>query len=184
MHAQRVSWCCGLLVCSVVVNGCDLFQEDKPEEQEPIVELQMHADTFVSEAAARGIDVSARVDTLVFQFRERLDIQGEDYCGYVPYVRRYPHPERLVYGDSVLFSLAYKCWGEQSTYQREALVFHELGHAVLNRGHKASTLSNGAKASIMHEKPQGLYEAATLNRREYYIDELFNPDTPEPDWAK
>jgi hypothetical protein len=69
---------------------------------------------------------------------------------------------------------------------RENIIFHELGHCLLNREHDNSTLSNGEFKTMMIGTTGGT--ASFLNyrgiRRKYYIDELFDLNTPEPIWAQ
>lgn len=79
-------------------------------------------------------------------------------------------------------------WALLDKAGREAFVFHELGHAILQRSHSNLKLPNGDFKSLMIATgPEGhvvdLYEMGS-ERRTYYIDELFNSGTPVPDWAK
>ncbi len=80
---------------------------------------------------------------------------------------------------------------------REELVFHELGHCLLGRtAHRTSRLPNGEYASVMNGKESGLYSSCVYDigganngcddryKRTYYLDELFDENTPAPDWAK
>jgi len=68
---------------------------------------------------------------------------------------------------------------------KEELIFHELGHGLLDRDHLNTTLENGDWKSIMcggtkvNDRPWNInYKGA---RRTYYINELFdeNIETPE-----
>jgi hypothetical protein len=68
---------------------------------------------------------------------------------------------------------------------RESIIFHELGHAILNRPHLNEDLQcqyTPAKKSIMNQFPVdwSLYPY----RRNYYIDEIFNSSAPAPNWCK
>lgn len=78
-------------------------------------------------------------------------------------------------------------WAFLDEAGREAWVFHELGHAILQRSHSNLKLPNGDFKSIMIETDDVnhvifLYEMGT-EKRTYYIDELFNSGTPAPDWT-
>lgn len=70
---------------------------------------------------------------------------------------------------------------------KENLIFHELGHGLLRRGHINSTLKNGDWKSIMcggekvGDRPWNINYRGI--RRSYYIDELFNESTPAPVFA-
>lgn len=63
-----------------------------------------------------------------------------------------------------------------SNARRESLMFHELGHCILGRGHDDSLISGyGLDKSIMNSiaLPSGHYE----NNWNYYMDELFGIPT-------
>jgi hypothetical protein len=67
-------------------------------------------------------------------------------------------------------------WNKSDMYERESLVFHELGHCVLNKEHDASMISSFyfldyRPKSIMH--PYAFYEYKI--HRDDYIKELFAP---------
>jgi len=143
-----------------------------------MVEILHHVDTFVQEAKERGIDLQSQVESLSFEFHDELIFDGKDFCGYVPLT------QDGAYSKNVLFALEGKCWGDRTRLEHEALIFHELGHAVLDRVHKENLLANGSKASIMNSEPSSLYGETTENKRVYYIDELFDSTTPAPDWSK
>ncbi|MES2795912.1 MAG: hypothetical protein V4683_08105 [Bacteroidota bacterium] len=88
------------------------------------------------------------------------------------------------------------CWQIATDNAKEALIFHELGHCLLGRiEHKTEKFSDGSPKSLMHPDNFDLYSPCTYaidgsndcnktSRRKYYMDELFNPNTPSPDWAK
>jgi len=70
---------------------------------------------------------------------------------------------------------------------KEDLIFHELGHGLLNRNHLNSTLPNGDWKSMMCGGDKVNNRSWNINyrgiRHKYYIDELFNESTPFPDFA-
>lgn len=74
------------------------------------------------------------------------------------------------------------CWDSRDQYWRKEIMFHEFGHALLHRGHDYRTMPNGEKRSIMYPWANGESTTNSLKTK-YYIDELFNKDTPIPDWA-
>jgi hypothetical protein len=85
------------------------------------------------------------------------------------------------------------CW--TNNYEQEALIFHELGHCYLGRNHTSEKLPNGAPKSMMVPNDITIYSPCVYqigeepcdktSRREYYLDELFDPNTtPVPEWAK
>lgn len=86
------------------------------------------------------------------------------------------------------------CWQNASKNEREALVFHELGHCVLNRDHRSDRFPKGMYASLMNPDDVGVYATCRYPigtddcdkrpRQTYYHDELFNPATPIPAWGQ
>lgn len=69
----------------------------------------------------------------------------------------------------------------------EETMAHELGHAVLNRQHDFSRLKNGMYKSVMGNYSNATYSGWTAHdsigyRKDYYYKELFNPNTPDPNW--
>lgn len=89
----------------------------------------------------------------------------------------------LVFGSHTLISAHEDCWGSLNNFQKEKLIFHELGHTILNRVDDENKLQSGSFKSIMNSSTQSLYNGFTLEKRTYYIDELFNANTAVPDWA-
>ena len=79
------------------------------------------------------------------------------------------------------------CWNNLTNDQREVLMLHELGHAILDRDHIDSRLFNnsGAKSIMCSRSCRNqytYYEDWPL--KEYYIDELFDPRTSPPNFIK
>ena len=150
-------------------------KKDKPEI---LIDtpFQEYVDRFIEEAAQRGTQIDFSDTGLQIQFGtvppEAAGVcngRGDGTSGsHVIYVRR-------------------SSWNEYSDSQRERLVFHELGHCELNRGHLNDTLPNGEWLSIMRGDPLPkdiqFYTNFTGRRRTYYVNELFDQSTAIPDWV-
>ena len=67
-------------------------------------------------------------------------------------------------------------WRRSSDRFKEFIVFHELGHCYLNRGHLESAFSNGVCVSIMRSGVGDCFDNYHVNTREYYINELFEQE--------
>ena len=65
-------------------------------------------------------------------------------------------------------------WNNASQNLREFVVFHELGHCVLNRDHEEGAFANGICISIMRSGLEDCRDAYNPNNRNYYLDELFS----------
>ncbi|GLR15866.1 hypothetical protein [Portibacter lacus] len=64
-------------------------------------------------------------------------------------------------------------WDRSSNLNKEFVVFHELGHCVLFRGHDESQNSNGLCLSIMRSGIGTCIDAYSDANRESYLNELF-----------
>lgn len=64
-------------------------------------------------------------------------------------------------------------WNSASHLMREMVVFHELGHCVLGRGHREDSFSNGICRSIMRSGLGDCRDAYISENRDYFITELF-----------
>lgn len=163
-----------------------LFLQCKKEETfEPVLEIhsdfQPLVDLFVTEALQRGINI--RIDNLILQYDNSI---GQNLCGECNSLADPGQVQKEIRVNP------YKCW--EFSQELEALIFHELGHCLLLRQHLPDTLPNGDPKSLMVEGDLTVYAPCkfvlddpancnNLHKREYYIDELFKPETPVPDWA-
>jgi len=73
-------------------------------------------------------------------------------------------------------------WNRASSLYREYIVFHELGHCILGRGHQDACLSQGVWSSLMRSGTQlgecrDFYNNQT---RDYYVNELFTGGSLAP----
>jgi hypothetical protein len=69
----------------------------------------------------------------------------------------------------------------------EILIFHELGHAWLDREHDNSLRTDGRKKSLMHSAPWNPFNdfyLQDLTLRDYYLDELFGKNSDKEDSLK
>ena len=165
-----------LLGCqSTKQDGPQPVQYSVPEAVEPFMK------TFREEAQKRGSSVSTA--NLIIEFGTP---QGQDVCGQCT-LETGKTPRILLNNNSF-------CWQQANEQERECLLFHELGHCLLKRLHKTDKFPDGAFTSLMNPDnvdvyatcryPIGGEECDKRPRRNYYIDELFDPATPTPAWAK
>jgi len=96
------------------------------------------------------------------------------------------------YEDPIRVEIDKSYWDDISKFagadlMKENLIFHELGHGLLNRRHLNNTLENGDWKSIMCGGENDENREWNINyrgeRRAYYLDELFDESTPTPDFA-
>ena len=169
-----------LILLAFLTASCDTNEPEEEEwitPEEAIPEIEDHVATFLEEAAARNkTDSLFHPANLRIEVFDTIRVDGETLCGYGGFVPAEEEP-------SIQIATNRGCW-DRSDWDREILVFHELGHALLGRGHKDKSLPNGLRASIMYGGTIfGLYSEMRSDHRQYYVDELFDPSTEPPDWA-
>lgn len=64
-------------------------------------------------------------------------------------------------------------WNRTSVLKREFLVFHELGHCILDRDHRDEAHADGSCSSIMNSGGGACHLNYTERTREAFIEELF-----------
>jgi len=127
--------------------------------------LLPYVESFINEAKIRGIDIYP--DNLKVNFG---CLNGE------------AEGRTLYETSSIIIDSSSNAW---KSGMREQLVFHELGHLLLNRGHDNNFYESkpfNICKSIMSSNDSPYYEKKYSFRREYYINELFNPNEPKPSW--
>ena len=137
-------------------------------------ELKPYVDVFLNEAEQRGISFDQGLDAL---FKNDLNVCGQ---GHAPdFNGMFDKPTILIDND---------CWITFNEVAKEILIFHELGHALLNRIHIEGVLPNGSSKSIMCAG--NAFDCSDLpdysfcpDYRTYYVDELFDETENPPQWA-
>lgn len=140
-------------------------------EVDPVFEP--YVQEFIQEGAKRGQDIDFSDTGLKVEFSDQALEDAAGFC----YLNRH----HIVIDKSRWFSF--------SESFRSYLLFHELGHCELDQLHRNDKFENNIWKSIMRGSPfSGLERRIPVPyygfRKEYYIDELFDPSIPEPDWSK
>ena len=144
-------------------------------------EFAHEVQSFFEEASSRGISVDTT--NLILDFDESL---SNVTCGECNSFNNAGTQRRVGINPNL------HCWDNQ--FEKEALIFHELGHCLLGRVHVSDTLPNGEPKSLMVSSNVSLYspckyvfgqviDCNNVHKRDYYIDELFASETPVPTWA-
>lgn len=140
---------------------------------EPFVEY-LHR--FELEAAKRDKKFDFQTTGLIIEFADLKDNQA-GLC-------HYEKPIRIEVDREYWNKVSEKSGAD---LMKEDLIFHELGHGILNRKHLNTTLPNDDWKSIMCGGDQVKDRSWNINyrgeRRDYYVDELFKESTPEPSFA-
>ena len=170
-----------ILLLLAGLTGCQSGSPPEPVQYSVPAEVEPFVQSFRDEAKKRNNPVAT--NNLIITFGAAV---SEDICGQCQ-LENGKTPRITLNGDAF-------CWQQASPYERECLVFHELGHCLLARAHKTDKFPNGAFVSLMNPNDVTLYATCRYPlgnddcdkrpRRAYYIDELFNAGTPTPAWGK
>lgn len=131
------------------------------DEIETDVELQPYFDIFAEEAALRGFTVDyvgERIEGLLQDITDS-SIQGQCF-------RNEEKPRKVI--------IDTEYWANADAFEKEFIIFHELGHCFLNRDHLNSSDNKGNCISIMHANPGVCNFSLDEDNRELYLDELFS----------
>ncbi len=133
-------------------------------------DFEPYVQRFISVAKDNGVDIDFSDTGLSIVFRDAVDKETGGVC-------RGNHDieiERFF-------------WNGLTDLEKEGLIFHELGHCELFRGHRNDKLPNGEWASRMRGSPIPDGDNAVINytgtRLDYYRTELFNENLPFPEWG-
>lgn len=161
-----------LLAVSLWAFSCKDQNEPLPADID--AELAPYVNLFYSEAESRGFTLDQNIDASIV---DELSACGQGHS-----------PDFNGMFDRPTILIKESCWAALDATAREVLVFHELGHAVLNRIHIDEVLPNGFSKSLMCAGAD--FSCSDLpdysfcpEHRDYYCDELFNASTAPPQWA-
>ena len=162
------------LVCFLLL-ACS---ETEPEVQYNVPqEIQPYIDSFIQEGSQRGQTII--IDNLIVELTTPVNNAGNPVCG-VTFGEVIGQKQNLIRID--IECEAWRAGGAA----REVLIFHELAHAFLLRAsHRNDKLPNFDFASLLVSETWRLddFYIQDATKRTYYMDELFDPNTPVPDWA-
>lgn len=161
--------------------ACGKNKTFTPVYQVP-AEFQPYIDSFIKEGKSRGHSIT--ITNLIMKY----DTASEgSLCGSCNSVDLNAPIQKIITINPNL-----QCW--DNDVELETLIFHELGHCILGRNHTTARLPNGDPKSIMIPDNLTLYSPCIYPigggpcdnsfKRSYYLDELFNPDTPVPAWGQ
>lgn len=147
--------------CSVDYNPADEVDNSPAEKRYSDVDSRLweHFEKFENEARLRNqiFNLNALGITGVIS-----DIPDAGVAGTCQYGQHIHH-----------VTVDQQYWNNASDLQREMVVFHELGHCVLGRGHREGANNNGICISVMNS---GLADCRVIysnTNRPLYLDELF-----------
>ncbi len=137
-------------------------------------EFEPYVDEFFYQAQLRGHDLNKED----FDFSITLkDIEDPSASG-------------LCYFDGNRIVIDEPSWIRKNEQEKEHIIFHELGHCLLDRNHRKVKTTNNECYSYMRGRDRDIDEddfSCSLNLysskwRTYYLDELFDTGTSFPFW--
>jgi len=153
------SWKAAMLLLVLAVSWNSCAKDDGPEY---LVDapMQEYFDRFEAEAALRGVVIDY----------EALKITGDIRIIATPNViGQCIHTEAEP--NTVVVDKFY--WDDADDLEKEFLIFHELGHCALGRGHLDDSDGQGHCISIMTSGTGACDIVYTTMTREELLDELF-----------
>ena len=133
-----------LVVCTLMWLGCKKQSNFLPVYDVP-VKFQPYIDSFLKEAANRRYAYS--INNLIIEYDTTLTAA---YCAKSNVISAENNVQKII---SINPNIT--CW--QNNVQLETLIFHELGHCFLGRGHGNTLLPNGNPKSIMIKDDLTIY---------------------------
>lgn len=141
---------------------------NKNKDQYISAEFESYVDAFFSEARKRGENLHLSDYNLSIKLVEIEQSNIEGNCKNYKITIDKTH------------------WELMDVHQRRLLVFHEMGHCILDRRHKNDITSMGLCKSIMRSLENDFECSIDIYSQiwwDYYLDELFNESTELPEWA-
>ncbi|MEM6804145.1 MAG: hypothetical protein AAF696_22260 [Bacteroidota bacterium] len=141
-----------------------------PDTFDPYVEA------FIEAGAERGVSIDLEEDGLEIRFTENRDIVSN--CN--------------VSANPQLITISKAYWEAVGEREKHRLMFEMLGRCVLNRTDRNELTEDHEFLSIIHGQGSPAPNIGLVNRVfnvwgfrwEYYLDELFDSNTPLPFWNK
>ena len=130
------------------------FKDIHPEMRSYFIE-------FENEANKRGLNFEAELNQLNTKF---ADIPENGVAGQCRWHSSQPN----------LVTIDTPFWNNASQSLREWVMYHELGHCILDRGHSEAQNQNGLCLSIMASGTGNCQSVYNSDNKEYYLDELFS----------
>ena len=152
-----------ILAISILLGSChhENMQDYPPEFNE-------YVDEFFYQAHQRGLSLYPENLNFSIQFGETDDELG-GFCN--------------TKGNAITINV--EDWEHRDHAEREHVIFHELGHCILNRNHRNDESVTNECFSYMRGAEDDFDCSLNLHSgywRDYYLDELFDSSSNLPGW--
>lgn len=152
------------LFLSVFILSCNVDTHvERQQVQFPGVDeaLWPHFEAFQEEGRKRGVSI---------------DLANANISGEISSISEEGVAGTCQYGSHITnhVTIDENYWSRASSYGREYVVFHELGHCFLLRDHNDRQDDGGICLSVMHSGLTQCRSLYNIEYRAYYLDELFS----------
>ena len=144
---------------SSITESSTAIPENKSYANVP-VKLWDYFQRFEEEALLRGENIDLNTKNITAEIMEISENGVAGTCTYSSHA-----PNHIVI-DETFFN-------QTNDLFKEMVIFHELGHCVLFRGHREDKHADGTCASIMRSGVQGCRDNYRNTTRVAYLNELF-----------
>lgn len=153
-----------LLLSCFILRSCAYVQEDEVLTYEAFDhELWPLLEAFEKEALARGMNFDLNALDVYGGIEEIAETHVAGSCRYSSH-----QPNKITIDQTF--------WNNSSALGKEFVLFHELGHCVLSRGHRETADAKGFCISIMQSGLGDCILNYGNSTRSRYLDELFSPN--------
>ncbi|MFK7772626.1 MAG: hypothetical protein AB8F94_10820 [Saprospiraceae bacterium] len=115
---------------------------------------------FEEEALLRGFQIDLEAQHISAKIMEIVDDGVAGSCTYGSH-----QPGHIIIDESF--------WNQSNDNWKEMVIFHELGHCSLHRGHREDANLDGTCISIMRSGIEDCRDNYQYSTRATYLDELF-----------
>ena len=163
-----------LFIILISFNACQQDSSSFAEIEEEVIEIDKQYpnvdsrlwpffEQFETEAKLRGFNVNLNLSAISGSIDP---LEGEHVAGQCTYSSR--NPNHVTVDDQF--------WSNSNDLFKEFIIFHELGHCFLGRGHREGAFANGVCKSLMRSGVEDCLDNYRTTTRSAYIDELFEPN--------
>ncbi len=156
LATKNISYTIIMIILTSIVYSCE--QEESAHISD---EIGPYMDRFIEEGALRGYEV------VIDYKRLSASVSSISGSGVIGQCVSYSNESQ-----EILISAEF--WNSASELNREFLVFHEMGHCILDRSHDDRTDHAGRCLSIMNSGSTNCRNLYNTTTRSDFIDELFN----------
>ncbi|HUV84453.1 MAG TPA: putative metallopeptidase [Methanosarcinales archaeon] len=150
-----------LIGCGTPIEDLNPTKKDKKYEVAD-KELESYINLFEEESKSRK---AVSIDNLIVEYGNTADV-GQGLLNLLDVTIGVCYSG----SDTPRIVIDKSYWADATDTQKEVLMFHELGHCILGRGHDTRLDNGKVPVSVMYPT---IFTFWYTKKRKYYLDELF-----------